>query len=93
MGKLTEARRKAWETRRKLYGQCGHRGTYSRVPAGTGDPVGMLNLIIRLLAEGTLSEGQVARATGLDRITIRRLEDERPTGSAALAAAEGGTHA
>lgn len=37
---------------------------------------GLVQLAIRMLAEGTLSEGQVAAASGLDRITIRRLVDE-----------------
>jgi hypothetical protein len=37
----------------------------------------MLAYLIRLYDEGTLSEGQVAKATGLDRISIRRLGDER----------------
>lgn len=37
---------------------------------------GMLNLIIRLHVEGILSEGQVATATQLDRVEIRRLAGE-----------------
>lgn len=73
---LSAVRRKAWETRRARYGASGHAGAYTRGPNGS-DPAGMLSLIIRLLAEGALSEGQVARATGLDRITIRKLGDER----------------
>lgn len=39
------------------------------------DVEGTLGLITRLLAEGALSEGQVASATGLDRVEIRRRED------------------
>jgi hypothetical protein len=39
------------------------------------DVEGALGLITRLLAEGTLSEGQVASATGLHRVEIRRRED------------------
>jgi hypothetical protein len=44
----------------------------------------MLATLIRLHREGILSEGQVARATGLDRISIRKLADEQ--GAAAPAA-------
>lgn len=36
----------------------------------------MTDLLIRLHEEGTLSEGQVARATGLHRITVRKLADK-----------------
>jgi hypothetical protein len=36
----------------------------------------MLDALIRLHAEGVLSEGQVAKATGLDRVEIRRRADE-----------------
>jgi hypothetical protein len=36
-------------------------------------------LLIRLYAEGTLSEGQVSRATGLDRVTLRAMADALPT--------------
>jgi hypothetical protein len=58
-----------------MYGPQGHRGTYTRGPFGS-DPDKMLAYLIRLYQEGTLSEGQVAKATGLDRISIRRLGDE-----------------
>jgi hypothetical protein len=36
----------------------------------------MRTLIIRLHAEGVLSEGQAAKATGLHRIGIRKIVDE-----------------
>jgi hypothetical protein len=36
----------------------------------------MWNLIIRLHVEGDLSEGQVARATGMHRIAIRKAADD-----------------
>lgn len=70
MKDLSEIRRKAWETRRTTYGNRGHNGNYNRVSADHG---GMLALIIRLHVEGTLSEGQVSKATGLDRVEIRKL--------------------
>lgn len=38
---------------------------------------GMLALIIELHVEGVLSEGQVQKATGLDRVRIRELAEER----------------
>ena len=69
---ITDVRKRAWETRRKKYGPMGHRG-YRRQVANYD---GMLSLIIRLHNEGTLSEGQVAKATGLHRIEVRRLADE-----------------
>lgn len=71
---LAAVRKRAWETRREKYGPRGHRGTYSR-SVERASIHGMLALIIRLHNEGTLTEGQVARATGLDRISIRDLAD------------------
>jgi hypothetical protein len=73
MADLTEIRKKAWETRRAKYGNIGHGGSYGRSSANHD---GMLSLIVRLHQEGTLSEGQVAKATGLGRVEIRRLTDE-----------------
>lgn len=70
---LSEVRKRAWETRRAKYGQCGHTGAYRR-PCMTCDR--MLALIIKLHSEAILSEGQVAAATGLHRIDIRRMVDE-----------------
>lgn len=79
MGDLVIARSKAWATRRRKYGPRGHAGSYSRSPAPAAslpDTWGMLNLIVRLHAEGVLTEGQVAKATGYDRVEVRRLQDE-----------------
>lgn len=73
MKDLTEARRKAWETRRAIYGSMGHSGSYSRK---RGDVGKMLAFLVRLHVEGTLSEGQVAKVTGLHRVEIRRLSDK-----------------
>ena len=71
---VTEIRKRAWETRRARYGQYGHAGSYSR---GSGPSRSkMLALLIRLHAEGVVSEGQIAKATDLHRIEIRRLSDE-----------------
>lgn len=39
------------------------------------DVTAMLACIVRLHAEGTLSEGQACKATGLPRIELRRLAD------------------
>jgi len=86
MSDLKITRNKAWETRRQKYGPRGHAGSYLRSPvrsAALPDTWGMLNLIVRLHAEGSLSEGQVAKATGYDRVEVRRLQDEylnAPTG-------------
>lgn len=73
MPNLSEVRRQAWATRRTKYGQHGHKGSYSRCHCAANER--MQALLIRLLAEGALSEGQVAKATGLHRTEIRRLED------------------
>lgn len=72
----SEARAKAWVTRRSKHGPRGHSGSYSRSPAERG----ALKLVIRLHVEGVLSEGQVASATGLDRVVIRSMADaDRPS--------------
>jgi hypothetical protein len=77
MSELSEVRKQAWKTRRSKYGERGHAGSYWRGHTRTvPDQTGMLNLIIRLHAEEVLSEGQVARATGLDRVEVRRLLQE-----------------
>ncbi len=71
MTDLSAIRARAWETRRARYGQRGHAGSYSRSAAERG----ALGLVIRLLNEGVLSEGQVCRATQLDRVTVRAMAD------------------
>lgn len=71
MGDQSAVRARAWETRRARYGQRGHAGSYSRNAAERG----ALGLVIRLLNEGLLSEGQVCRATQLDRVTVRAMAD------------------
>jgi hypothetical protein len=71
MASEAEIRARAWETRRARYGQRGHAGSYLRSTAESG----ALGLVIRLMTEGVLSEGQVARATKLDRVTIRAMAD------------------
>lgn len=70
----SDARARAWETRRKKYGSTGHaRGAYGH----SGDHVASMQaLLIRLHEEGVLSEGQVAKATGLHRITVRKMADD-----------------
>lgn len=65
---FSEVRKAAWETRRKSYGAKGHAGSYTRSPA-------LLALAVRLMNEGVLSEGQVAKASGLDRVAIRKISE------------------
>lgn len=73
----SEARRKAWETRRQKYGSRGHNGTYQRGPSRmVEDNARMRQALIRLHVEGVLSEGQTARMTGLDRVEVRRMADQ-----------------
>jgi len=70
----SEARQRGWETRRQKYGSTGHaRGAYGH----SGDHVASMQaLLIRLHEEGVLSGGQVSKATGLHRITVRKMADE-----------------
>ena len=73
---ISEVRKRAWETRRARYGNRGHCGTYltgRRCPRCAS----MEAMLIRLHAEGVLSEGQTSKATGLDRVEIRKLADQR----------------
>ena len=72
MTDVTETRRKAWETRRQKYGPSGHAGSYDRPCSRCR---AMTALLIDLHASEVLSEGQVAKATGLDRVQIRALAD------------------
>lgn len=71
---ISEIRKTAWATRRAKYGAHGHSGTYSRFTLA--ERKRMTGFIIRLHAEGTISEGQAAKATGLDRVEVRRLREE-----------------
>lgn len=70
---LRKARVAAWKTRRAKYGPAGHNGGYSRPCTHCS---GAVALVIRLHNEGTLSEGQVAKALNLDRVAVRKLADE-----------------
>ena len=68
------ARKQAWETRRQKYGERGHAGSYSRPKTGPCN-CGARAMIVRLYREEVLSEGQAARALGIDRITLRKEAD------------------
>jgi hypothetical protein len=74
MADLSDVRRRAWQTRRDKYGPQGHDGSYRR-PCGHCESA--IAMIVRLYREGALSEGQAARATGLDRVELRRRASER----------------
>lgn len=75
---ISDVRKRSWETRRKKYGARGHGGAY-----GTFRPVytapwhdrlqTMQNALIWLYRGGVLSEGQVSKMTGLDRVSCREL--------------------
>lgn len=71
---VNEVRAKAWETRREKYGPRGHNSSYVR--SGCSRCMKMEDLLIRLHVTGELSEGQVAKATDLHRIEIRRRADD-----------------
>lgn len=75
---IADIRKRAWETRRKKYGEHGHSGSY-----GTQRVVysarwnerlqSMQDMLIRLYRQGVLSEGQVSKACGIDRVSCRDL--------------------
>lgn len=75
---IADVRKRAWKTRREKYGARGHSGTYHHPrPIYTARWNERLNTmqdaLIRLYREGVLSEGQVSKATGLDRVSCRDL--------------------
>ena len=75
---LSDVRRRAWKTRRAKYGQRGHSGAYGPMRMVYLAPWNarlrsMQDCLIRLYREGVLSEGQVSKATGLDRVSCREL--------------------
>lgn len=69
---LSEVRKRAWKTRRKMYGPRGHAGSYTR-PCNCS----ARHWIVRLHREGVLSEGQASKALGIDRVLLRTLADEQ----------------
>lgn len=73
---ISEIRKRAWRTRREKYGPRGNNGSYTRGPSACQQCERMVALLVRLHHEGCASEGQVAKATGLHRIEIRRRADE-----------------
>lgn len=73
---LKEVRRRAWATRRRKYGPQGHAGSYGRGVRVIGRIKRMEDALILLYDDAVLSEGQVAKITGIDRITIRTRADE-----------------
>jgi hypothetical protein len=75
---ISDSRKQSWKTRREKYGERGHSGAYSRPrPIYTARWNERLNsmqdALIRLYREGVLSEEQVSKATGLDRVSCRDL--------------------
>lgn len=92
---LSEVRKRAWETRRRLYGPRGHRDAYACRGGAVDREIGTLalRLVVRLHREGTLSEGQCCRALRLHRVAFRQMCDEqsptRPAGDGDAARREG----
>ncbi len=72
--KIKNAREMAWKTRRKLYGEYGHSGSYN---CGSGSSIikHMRNVFAQLYNDGILSEGQAAKAMLMDRIQVRTIAD------------------
>lgn len=93
MSNASDIRRQSWETRRNKYGPSGHSGgCYITSHRSGSGPKKMFDLIIRLHSEGVLSEGQVASATEVDRVSIReaRQRYEERVADALLARLEEG---
>ncbi len=76
MSEISKRRKQAWETRRKKYGERGHNGSYNRERHDCPDCARMRKFLARLHVEGTLSEGQAAKAAGITRVEIRILSDD-----------------
>ena len=70
---LFEIRKQAWKTRREKYGERWHKGSYVRSCSACHQ---MQRTIIKYHNEGILTEGQACKATGLDRVSLRRIADE-----------------
>lgn len=73
---ISEIRKRAWATRREKYGHLGHNGSYTREPGPCSACDRMRAVLVRLHVEGILSEGQVAKATGMYRVDVRKAADE-----------------
>jgi hypothetical protein len=62
---VSEARRRAWQTRRAKYGQSGHDSTYSRstvdLSTAVRDRIRLARLAAVLHGDGVLTEAQIAR--------------------------------
>lgn len=75
---IADVRKRSWKTRREKYGVRGHGGSYCHpqpiYTARWNERLrSMEAALIRLYREGVLSEGQVSKATGLDRVSCRDL--------------------
>lgn len=72
----SDARARAWATRKAKYGPRGHSGSYTRrPPLGEGLVRRALQLIVRLHLHGVISEGQCCNALNVGRIEWRTLVD------------------
>lgn len=78
MTDLADVRRRAWKTRRAKYGAKGHNAGYGGYRRCHGCQT-MMDLILRLHNEGTLSEGQACKATGLGRVDLRTRAQSHPS--------------
>jgi len=76
---MSDARKRAWVTRRERYGPRGNRGTYHRGTTNS-DAVLQRRRLARLVAvvhaHDLLTEGQLARVLGVGRVEVRELEDD-----------------
>lgn len=72
MTDLSDARRKAWATRRAKYGPRGNCGVYRHGGVSFLENRA-IRLIVKLHLDETLSEGQCAKALGIDRVAWREM--------------------
>ncbi len=81
---IADIRKRAWKTRREKYGKHGHAGPYGTNPivysARWNERLqSMQDMLIKLYRQGVLSEGQVSKATGIDRVSCRELAIQQAT--------------
>jgi hypothetical protein len=74
---VSEIRRQAWQTRRKVYGPKGHASSYARFCPTCAQ---VRALVVRLHNEEILSEGQASKMLGIGRIELRKLADDQNNG-------------
>jgi hypothetical protein len=82
MESVSEIRKRSWKTRREKYGSRGHSGPYCAckpiyLAPWNARMRSMQDCLLRLWRHGIISEGQISKACGIDRVSCRELADEQ----------------